>query len=108
MNLIRKKLIDATAPEFEEFIREVPLKVEQNKKDLFERFKKENEDFGLTKQNTFSKLTKTYAELYDLNVDERKSGADRYFTLWEKDKIAAEAGQMDASRTKDNELFDQE
>lgn len=45
MNLIRKKLINATVPELEEFIREVPLNVEQNKKELFERFKKENEDF---------------------------------------------------------------
>lgn len=75
---------------------------------MFERFKKENEEFGLIKQNTFSKLTKIYAELYDLKIDERKSGADRYFTLRKKDKIAAESGQMDASRTKDNELFDQE
>ena len=108
MNLIRKKLINATVPELEEFIREVPLNVEQNKKELFERFKKENEDFWQIKQNTFSKWTKIYAELYDLKIDERKSGAVRYFTLRKKDEIAAEAGQIDASKTKDDELFDQE
>lgn len=106
VNLTKKKLIDETAVEFEEFIKDVPLGVEQNKKDLFERFKKEYEDFGQMKQNTFSKWTKVYAELYDLRIDERKSGADRYFTLREKDKITAEDGQMDDVRTEADEVFD--
>lgn len=106
VNLTKKKLIDETAVEFEEFIKDVPLNVEQNKKDLFERFKKEYEDFGQMKQNTFSKWTKVYAELYDLRIDERKSGADRYFTLREKDKITAEDGQMDDVRTEADEVFD--
>ncbi len=108
VNLTKKKLIDETAVEFEEFIKDVPLSVEQNKKELFERFKKEYEDFGQMKQNTFSKWTKVYAELFDLRVDERKSGADRYFTLRKKDEITAEYGQTDDVRTKDDELFDKE
>jgi len=106
VNLTKKKLIDETAVEFEEFIKDVPLNVEQNKKDLFERFKKEYEDFGQMKQNTFSKWTKVYAELYDLRIDERKSGADRYFTLRKKDEKAAEDGQMDLSRIEIDEVFD--
>jgi len=86
VNLIRKKLIDGTAAEFEEFIKEVPLNEEQNKKELFDRFKKENEDFGQIKQNTFSKWTKVYANLYNLDIDERKSGLERYITFREKEK----------------------
>ncbi len=93
VNLIKKKLIDETAPDFEEFIKEVPLNSEQNKKELFERFKRENEDFGQIKQNTFSKWTKVYAELYDLKVDERKSGSDRYITFRKKDEKPTEDGQ---------------
>jgi hypothetical protein len=108
VNLTKKKLIDETAVEFEEFIKDVPHSVEQNKKDLFERFKKEYEDFGQMKQNTFSKWTKVYAELYDLRIDERKSGADRYFTFRKKDEKAAEDGQMDEIGTNDDDLFNQE
>lgn len=99
VNLTKKKLIDETSVEFEEFIRDVPLSIEQNKKELFEKFKKEYEDFGQMKQNTFSKWTKIYAELYDLRIDERKSGSDRYFTFRKKDGKAAEDGQMDNVRT---------
>jgi len=108
VNLIKKKLIDETNQEFEEFIKEVPLNIEHNKKDLFEQFKKEYEDYGQIRQNTFSKWTKVYAELYDLRIDERKSGADRYFTLRKKGEIAVEAGQLDETRTNDENLFDQE
>lgn len=106
VNLTKKKLIDETAVEFEEFIKDVPLNVEQNKKDLFERFKKEYEDFGQMKQNTFSKWTKVYAELYDLRIDERKSGADRYFTFRKKDEKAAEDGQLDLIGTETEKEFD--
>lgn len=105
VNLTKKKLIDETAVEFEEFIKDVPLNVEQNKKDLFERFKKEYEDFGQMKQNTFSKWTKVYAELYDLRIDERKSGADRYFTFRKKDEKAGEVGQKDLLSTETDEQF---
>lgn len=105
VNLTKKKLIDETAVEFEEFIKDVPLNVEQNKKDLFERFKKEYEDFGQMKQNTFSKWTKVYAELYDLRIDERKSGADRYFTFSRKDEKAGEVGQKDLLSTETDEQF---
>lgn len=75
LRIIEKR--DETAVAFEKLIKDVPLNVEQNKKELFERFKKEYEDFGQLKQNTFSKWTKVYAELYDLRIDERRSGADR-------------------------------
>lgn len=84
INLIKKKLIDSTSAEFEEFIRDVPLNQELHKKELFEKFKNENPDFGQLKQNTFSKWIKIYAELNELRIEERKSGADRYITFREK------------------------
>lgn len=84
VNLVKKKLIDSTAQEFEEYIKNVPLNKEYNKKQLFEQFKLENEDFGQMKQNTFSKWTKIYAELYNVDILERKSGMDRYITLSER------------------------
>lgn len=99
VNLVRKKLIDETAPEFEEFIKEIPNGKEQNKKELFESFKKTYEDFGQMKQNSFSKWIKVYAELYELKIDERKSGADRYITLRKKDEKPIEDGQLDFMRT---------
>ncbi|MEW6195602.1 MAG: bifunctional DNA primase/polymerase [Bacteroidota bacterium] len=99
VNLIKKKLIDETAPEFEEFIKEIPIGKEHNKKELFESFKRIYEDFGQMKQNSFSKWIKVYAELYDLKIDERKSGADRYITFRKKTDKAEDNGQMDFLRT---------
>ncbi|KUG26670.1 hypothetical protein ASZ90_003492 [hydrocarbon metagenome] len=84
VNLTRKKLIDETEPEFEEFIRELELNKEYSKKDLFKRFQEEYPDFDKLKQHTFTKWTKVYANLYDLDVHERKSGKDRYFALVKK------------------------
>lgn len=40
VNLNKKKLIDSTAAEFEEFISAIPLNKEINKKELFEQFQK--------------------------------------------------------------------
>jgi len=84
VNLTKKKLIDSTAPEFEEFICELELNKEYIKKELFERFKKEYEDFGQIKYNTLSKWTKVYADLYNLDIIERKSGIERYMYLRKK------------------------
>lgn len=95
VNLTKKKLIDETKPEFEEFITEFALCVEHNKKELFERFKKEYEDYGQMRQNTFSKWIKVYAELYELEIQERKSGCNRYFTLMKKGEKVVESGRLE-------------
>lgn len=95
INLTRKKLIDETNQEFEEFISEFVVGTEYNKKDLYERFKKEYEDYGQIKQNTFSKWTKVYAELNELEVQERKSGGNRYFTLVKKGEKVVESGRLE-------------
>lgn len=81
VNLTKKKLIDETCPEFEEFIKDVELGTEYNKKNLFNRFKETYEDYAKMRQNTFTKWTKVYANLYNLDVHERKSGADRFISL---------------------------
>jgi len=86
INLTRKKLIDSTAPEFEEFISGLALSKSYNKKELFEQFKKEYEDFGQSKQNMLSKWTKIYADLYNLDIIERKAGTERYIRFEKKAK----------------------
>jgi len=95
VNLTKKKLIDETKPEFEEFITEFTLGIEHNKKELFERFKKEYEDYGQMRQNTFSKWIKVYAELYGLDIQDRKSGGNRYFTLVRKGEKDVESGRLE-------------
>jgi len=85
INLTKKKLIDSTSAEFEEFITGLEFDTEYNKKEMFEQFKKEYEDFGQTKHNTLSKWTKVYADLYNLDLIERKSGTERYIRFENKD-----------------------
>jgi len=51
---------------------------------LYRRFQEEYEDFEKLRQNTFTKWTKVYANLYELDVHERKSGKDRYFAFVKK------------------------
>jgi len=84
VNLTRKKLIDSTSAEFEEFMKDLPVNTEYNKRDLFDQFRKEYEDFGQLKQQTLSKWTTTYANLYNLAIEERKSGHERFIKFREK------------------------
>lgn len=81
VNLTKKKLIDTTAPEFEEFIRSLALNTEYNRREIYEQFKKEYPDFGQLKQQTFSKWTSAYVNLFNLDITERKSGHERYITI---------------------------
>lgn len=80
-NLARKRLIDETSFEFEEFIQGIDIYKEYNKKDLFSAFIAEYEDYFQLRQNTFSRWTKTYALLYGLDINERKSGKNRFITF---------------------------
>lgn len=86
VNLLKKTLCDETCPEFEEFIRDIELNVEHNKREMFEQFREEYPDFEKLRQNTFTKWTKTYANLYELDVDERKSGKDRFIKIVKKEE----------------------
>jgi len=84
VNLIKKQLIDESCTEFEEYIKDVELGIEHNKKNLFNQFKETYEDYSKMRQNTFTKWTKVYANLYDLDVHQRKSGAERFIALTKK------------------------
>ncbi|MBU0473124.1 MAG: PriCT-2 domain-containing protein [Bacteroidetes bacterium] len=95
VNLTKKRLIDETSQEFEEFIKENELGIEYNKKNLFRSFREEYEDFEKLPQRTFTKWTKIYANLYDLDVDERKSGTERFIVLTKKGEQLPKNEQMD-------------
>lgn len=84
INLTKKKLIDSTAQEFAEFITELELNEDYNKKELFEKFKKEYEDFGQVKQQTLTKWMSIYANLYGLVLEQRRSGLERFIRLRKK------------------------
>jgi len=86
VNLNKKKLIDSTSAEFEEFITSIPLNTEFNKKELFEQFKKEFEDYAKMRQRTFTLWTKIYADLYSMEITERRNGVDRYIRICKKMK----------------------
>jgi hypothetical protein len=86
INLIQKQLIDSTSLEFIEFIEDVELGKEYEKRELFEKFKKDNTDYDNFKQNTFTLWLKRFANLKELKYLERKSGASRYLTLIDKNK----------------------
>jgi hypothetical protein len=81
INLDKKKLIDSTNPEFEEFITGVSLEVKHNKKELFQDFTHRYLDYGQLKQNTFTRWINIYANLYNIQIEEQKSGADRFIIL---------------------------
>lgn len=81
VNLNKKKLIDSTSSEFEEFITSIPLNTEFNKKELFEQFKKEYEDYAKMRQGTFTNWTKMYAKLYNMEVKERRTGMERFIRI---------------------------
>ncbi len=84
VNLDRKKLIDMTSIEFAEFSDELQVETEYDKKDLFEQFKRENEDFdpafggtGKLTQGKFTRWLKVWARIKDYEISESKSGAKR-------------------------------
>ena len=83
INLEMKKLIDETCPEFVEFAEGIALKKEYEKKKLFEKFKKEYEDFdpanGMSKltQSRFSRWLKVWGKVKGMEVLESKSGSKR-------------------------------
>lgn len=84
VNLTRKKLIDSTCIEFAEYSDELRVNREYNKKEEWEKFKEENQDYEKLQQGKFTKWIKIFANLYGSEMHERKSGKERYFTLLPK------------------------
>lgn len=95
VNLLQKQLIDSTKPEFIEFIQDIELSKEYEKRELFEKFKKEYPDFENYKQNTFTGWIKKYANLKELKYDDRKSGAKKIFTLSDSKAVSSINGQSE-------------
>jgi len=77
INLDRKKLIDETSTEFAEFSDELKLDREYDKKELYEDFKKEYQDYDKLTQRKFTHWLKIFGRLKDYEVKEGKSGAKR-------------------------------
>ncbi len=61
-----------------------------HKKELFENFKKEFEEYGEMQPVRFSRWLKDAAKIKGVNIIERKSGTERYITVGE-----LEAGEQD-------------
>ncbi len=95
INLLQKQLIDSTKQEFVEFMQEVELGKEYEKRELFDKFKEEYSDFEGMKQNSFTGWIKKYANLKELKYTERKSGANKYFSLSDKSVVPSIVGQIE-------------
>ena len=80
INLERKKLIDSTCEEFAEFFEAIELGKEFLKKDLFENFKKEYEEYEEMELRRFTKWLKDAALTKGIKSVERKSGTERYLS----------------------------
>lgn len=81
VNLMEKQLIDSTSPEFAEFIEDMELGKEYNKKELYAEFQEMYPDYDKLHQNTFTGWIKRYANLKELKVQERKSGKERWISI---------------------------
>jgi len=92
INLDKKKMIDETCQEFVEFIEDViEIGKEYEKKELYESFKKEYEDFdpigaGKLTQSKFTRWLKVWGKVKDYDVKEGKSGVKRILRFIEKMK----------------------
>ncbi|MFZ0456493.1 MAG: primase-helicase family protein, partial [Ignavibacteriaceae bacterium] len=85
VNLEKKKMIDSTSEEFVEYFESVEIGKEFLKKDLFETFKKDYEEYSDMEMRRFTKWLKDSAKIKGIGVNERKSGSERYIRLGEKE-----------------------
>ncbi|MDQ3020096.1 MAG: hypothetical protein M3R36_05955 [Bacteroidota bacterium] len=81
INLELKRIEIKTSREFIEFMNDIDLNIEHNKKDLFENFLQTYPDFDKLKQNTFTKWVKSFANFKELSYSQRKSGNDFYVSF---------------------------
>ena len=83
INLEKKKLINSTCEEFEEFFSCIELGKEFQKRELFENFKKEYEEYADIQPVRFSRWLKDAAKIKGIRLSERKSGVERFIRLGE-------------------------
>lgn len=95
INLDKKKMIDETCQEFVEFAEdEVEIGKEYEKKELYESFKKEYEDFdpigtGKLTQSKFTRWLKVWGKVKNYEVQESKSGGKRNIRFYKKEEKEA-------------------
>ena len=84
VNLNEKMMIDATSPEFIEFINDesnfAPA-TEYNKKDLFKSFVDTYPDFSKLTQRKFTSWIKSWGSIKGYRIDEGKSGSERTISV---------------------------
>jgi hypothetical protein len=83
VNLRKRKLRQETHPDFAEWVKDfITLGKEYDKKAIWRTFTENHEpDHDDRTSYQITQWVKTFAEIYDLEVDERKSGPNRYITL---------------------------
>lgn len=90
INLEKKKLIDETCPEFVEFAEDgIEVGKEYEKKELYESFKKEYEDFDKLTQSKFTRWLKVWGKVKNYEVSESKSGGKRNIRFHKKEEKGA-------------------
>lgn len=90
INLGEKMLVESTSEEFVEFMEEIEMDTRYNKKELHQKFIEIYPDYKDLHQKTITGWIKVYAKLKGLKYEDKKSGAERSFTLTE-----IEDGRMD-------------
>ena len=81
INLKKKKLIDATCPEFVEFFESLILNQEFNKKKLYEEFLKNFDEVSGLSYLKFSKWIREGANIKGYKLIEHRSGSNQFIEL---------------------------
>lgn len=90
INLDKKKMIDETCQEFVEFAEDIiGIGKEYEKKELYESFKKEYEDFDKLTQSKFTRWLKVWGKVKNYEVQESKSGGKRNIRFYKKEEKEA-------------------
>jgi len=93
INLEKKKLIDETCQEFVEFAEAdeggIETGKEYEKKELYESFIKEYEDFDKLTQSKFTRWLKVWGKVKGLDVSESKSSGKRNIRFYKKEEKGA-------------------
>ncbi len=105
INLEKKRMIDSTSEEFTEYFESIEIGKEIHKKELFENFKKEFEEYGEMQPVRFSRWLKEAAKVKGVKINERKSGTERYITVGELE-TANEMDTLPPADKLDKSLFD--
>lgn len=105
INLEKKKMIDSTCEEFVEYFESIEIGKEIHKKELFENFKKEFGEYGEMQPVRFSRWLKDAAKIRGVNINERKSGTERYITVGELE-TADKLDTLPSADKLDRSLFD--